>query len=140
MASALTFATLQEAFQYARDLDASINERLQSYADAVRALAPPYAAAVDRLVERLASSQAGLSAPSPGDAMPGFILPDEAGRLVKLEGLLAIGPVALSFHRGRWCPFCRRNTAALADAQAQLARGQIVAITPDRQQFAAGQG
>src|SRR3569623_732077 len=109
MASALTFATLQEAFQYARDLDASINERLQVYAAAVRALAPPYAAAVDRLVERLAS----------------------------LEGLLAIGPVALSFHRGRWCPFCRLNTAALADAQAQLARGQIVAITPDRQQFAA---
>ena len=137
MASAHSFATVSEAFQYARDLDASVNERLQVIADAVHALLPPYAAAIDRLVARLAQADAGQGAPQVGEAMPPFVLPDEAGRLVSLEQLLKAGPVALSFHRGHWCSFCRLNTIALAGAQSRLARGQIVAITPDRQRFAA---
>jgi peroxiredoxin len=67
--------------------------------------------------------------------MPGFVLPDETGRLTTLEDLLAAGPVALAFHRGHWCPYCRLNTKALAEAQGRLKRGRIVAITPDRQRF-----
>ena len=49
-----------------------------------------------------------------------------------------MGPVAVTFHRGHWCPYCRINTRALAEAQTKIAAAgaQIVAIMPDRQQFA----
>jgi peroxiredoxin len=137
MASPISFGTVAEAFSYARDLDAPINDRLKVMADAFRQHFVPYTASVDAMVARLAQSGAGASAPWVGEPMPPFMLPDETGRLTSLEELLADGPVALSFHRGQWCPFCRLNTLALAGLQDSLPRGRIVAITPDRQRFAA---
>src|SRR5262249_14901218 len=129
---------LEEAFQRCRDLDASLSERLDSLANAVRTLSPPFADAVDRLVTRLQRSGAGETAPQVGEPMPPFHLPDEAGRIVSLNQLLSKGPVAVTFHRGHWCPYCRLNTNALAQAQKEIERegSQIVAIMPDRQQFA----
>jgi len=93
---------------------------------------------VDRLVARLNLNGSGAAAPAVGDPMPPFMLPDDQGHLVTLEQLLAKGPVALSFHRGHWCPYCRLNTNALAQAQRDVEPigGQIVAITPDLQHFA----
>jgi peroxiredoxin len=72
--------------------------------------------------------------------MPNFILPDELGQLVSLESLLEKGPVAVTFHRGHWCPYCRINTRALAEAQDQITAegGQVAAIMPDREHFTAG--
>jgi peroxiredoxin len=133
------FATIEEAFLYCRDMDASLSERLETFANVARALRPEMQEAVDRMVERLKASNAGEAAPKPGEPMPPFILPDETGRLISLESLLATGPVAVTFHRGHWCPYCRINTRALAEAQKTIkAEGaQIVAIMPERQQFAA---
>jgi peroxiredoxin len=130
-------AAIEGALAEARAMDAPVNARLQLIADRVRILAPPFAEAVDRMVIRLQDANAGAHGPSVGAPMPSFLLPDEAGRLTTLEDLLAQGPAALAFHRGHWCPYCRLNTKALAEAQARLKRGRIVAITPDRQQFAA---
>lgn len=69
--------------------------------------------------------------------MPPFLLPDDRGRLVSLENLLERGPVAIAFHRGHWCPYCRINVRALAQAESEIAPEErhIVAITPDRQRF-----
>ena len=130
---------LEETFQQCRDMDASLNERLQTFAGRVRDLSPPFADAVDRLVARLQQVGAGKSAPGPGDPMPPFLLPDSAGNPVGLLDLLQDGPVAVVFHRGHWCPYCRMNTNALMRAQKDVrdAGGQIVAIMPDRQQFTA---
>jgi peroxiredoxin len=129
---------LEETFQRCRDMEASLGERLDSFAQAVRRLSPPFADAVDRLVTRLQQSGAGQNAPQVGEPMPPFHLPDEAGRVISLDRLLSKGPVAVTFHRGHWCPYCRLNTKALAQAQTEIeADGcQIVAIMPDRQQFA----
>ena len=71
--------------------------------------------------------------------MPSFILPDDTGHLVSLDELLSRGPVAVTFHRGHWCPYCRININALAQAHREIvAEGsQIVAIMPDRQKFLA---
>src|SRR6266581_2929006 len=102
-----------EAFQRCRDMDASLSDRLDSLANAVRTLSPPFADAVDRLVTRLQQSGAGETAPQVGEPMPPFHLPDESGRIVSLEELLTNGPVAVTFHRGHWCPYCRLNTSAL---------------------------
>ena len=129
---------LEEAFQHCRDMDASLGERLDTLANSVRTMSPSFADAVDRLVARLQQSGAGSTAPQPGDLMPPFHLPDETGRIVSLDKLLSKGPVAVTFHRGHWCPYCRLNTDALARAQEEIeAEGShIVAIMPDRQQFA----
>ena len=130
-------AALEDAFQRSRHMDASLDERLNVIADAVRDLSAPFAEAVDRLVDRLKQSGAGAAAPKVGDPMPSFILPDETGSLVSLRELTEKGPVAVAFHRGHWCPYCRLNTVALAEVQEEVeAEGaQIVAIMPDRQKF-----
>jgi peroxiredoxin len=129
---------LEEAFERARDLDEPLSVRLESFAESVRIASPAFAEAVDRLVTRLHLNGSGATAPAVGDPMPSFMLPDDQGHLVTLEELLAKGPAALSFHRGHWCPYCRINTNALAEAQCEVEPigGQIVAITPDLQHFA----
>jgi peroxiredoxin len=130
---------LEEAFIQSRDMDASLAERLQAFADAVRRLGPHFQAAVDRLVSRLTEHEVGETAPRVGESMPPFVLPDETGHLVGLDELLQKGPLAVTFHRGHWCPYCRINAAALSKAQEEIIAegGQVVAIMPDREQFAA---
>ena len=70
--------------------------------------------------------------------MPPFLLPDETNRLISLEQMLQTGPVAVTFHRGHWCPYCRININALARANETISPegGQIVSIVPERQQYA----
>jgi len=131
--------SLDEAFKRVRDMDASVSDQLRAFADAARRQEPDFAAAVDRLVERLRQHGAGDSAPRPGETMPPFVLSDDAGHMVHLDQLLLGGPVAVTFHRGHWCPYCRININALAQAHKDIAAdgGQIVAIMPDRQKFVA---
>jgi len=130
---------LRRAFEQARELDGSMAERLDVFADATRKLHPATAAIVDRLVARLKQHKAGEDAPKPGDLMPPFVLPDETGRLVTLKDLLAQGPVVVTFHRGHWCPYCRISISTLVKAQPRIeATGaRLVAIIPDRERFAA---
>jgi peroxiredoxin len=130
---------LNEAFVQCRDMDASLAERLQAFADAVRRFGPNFQVAVDQLVARLKEFEVGENAPKPGELMPPFVLPDEGGQLVSLDELLEKGPVAVTFHRGHWCPYCRINTRALAEAHDQIMAegGQIAAIMPDREHFTA---
>jgi peroxiredoxin len=137
MTATLPTENLEEAFKRIRGMDASLGEQLQAFAESSRRRQPQFAAAVDRLVERLRENGAGENAPQPGDPMPPFYLPDETGRMVALEQLLASGPVAVTFHRGHWCPYCRININALARAHQQISTdgGQVVAIMPDRGQF-----
>jgi peroxiredoxin len=131
--------TLEEAFARCCDMDASLAERLQAFADAVGHWSPAFQDAVDRLIGRLKEHGVGETSPQPGETMPPFVLPNENGRLVSLDAMLEKGPVAIIFHRGHWCPYCRLNTVALSKAQEEIMAegGQIVAIMPDRAQFAA---
>ena len=128
-----------EAFKRARDMDASLDEQLRAFAEAARQRRPDFAEAVDRLIERLRRYGAGDAAPQAGEPIPPFVLPDDTGHMVNLDQLLTKGPVAVTFHRGHWCPYCRININALAQAHKDIAAegGQIVAIMPDRQKFVA---
>jgi peroxiredoxin len=129
--------TMDEAFRLCRDLDAPLARRLTTYVEAVRRLNPAYHVAAERLVERLTRAASGASAPQPGELMPAFLLPDDTGRLVSLDSLLQRGPIALTFHRGHWCPFCRLAFDALVKAQARIAGEglQIVVVMPELQRF-----
>jgi peroxiredoxin len=130
---------IQTAFRDCRDMDASLGERLDAFASSVRMISAPFAEAVDRLVDRLEKAKAATGAPGVGELLPPFYLPDEQGNIVSLDELLRQGPVAVVVHRGHWCPYCRINTRALAEAgpQIEAAGGQVAAILPDRQQYAA---
>jgi peroxiredoxin len=130
---------LERAVQSAWDMDAPLCDKLKLVADEVRSLNAHFAEAVDRMVIRLQESGAGAAAPKVGDRMPPFVLPDDQGRLVALKDLLAEGPVAISFNRGHWCPYCRLNVHALADLQEELVDEgrQLVAIVPERRKFVA---
>lgn len=128
---------LAAALQQARELDAPVNDRLALYLAALRQHLPAYAEAFDLLVARLDKTNAGASAPNVGEAMPPFLLPDDHGRLVAFADVLAQGPVAITFLRGHWCPFCRLHAHALAQMNERAAAvgRQIVAITPERQSY-----
>jgi peroxiredoxin len=133
--------TLDEAYAQARLLDAPLAERLEAYAQASRELNKPLTEAVERLIGRLKDGGIGIGAPKEGDVMPSFLLPDHTGCLVRLEELLAKGPLVLTFARGHWCPYCRIAVSALAEVAEDVGRAAagagIIAIVPDRQVFAA---
>jgi len=128
-------AELDAAFERARGLDAPLGDRLQLIADKVRGLSTEFAEAVDRFVERLQSTGAGVGAPKVGDLMPNFVLPDETGRLVDLSEELAKGPHVIVFHRGHWCPYCRLSICGMAEIQDEVAPARIIAISAERSQF-----
>jgi peroxiredoxin len=132
-------AELQAAFERCRDMDGPINERLTAYAVALQAINPDFAEAVERLIARLRGNDCGDGAPLIGDVMPDFALPDDSGRIVRLDELLSKGPTAIMFHRGHWCPYCQINLAAIARHSEDIrnAGGQVAVVTPERQEFAA---
>lgn len=133
---------LEETTERCRNLDAPLEDRLSAFADELRRINPEFASVVDRMVERLKEAGSGQTAPAPGEPMPDFLLPDQNGQLVALPDLLEKGPVAIAFHRGQWCPYCRINASALAaiDSEVRALGGQIVAITPNRERFNAELG
>jgi len=135
----LAAQALDDAFRRVRALDVSLSEQLRSFAETTRRERPDFAEAVDRLIDRLREYGAGEAAPKPGEPMPGFVLPDANGEMIRLDDLLDEGPVAITFHRGHWCPYCRININTLAQAQRELAQGegQIIGIMPDLQKFVA---
>ena len=67
-----------------------------------------------------------------GDHAPGFSLPNQHDRIVRLADRLSQGPVVLLFVRGGWCPFCTLTLRAYQDAlpAIQAAGGDLLAITP----------
>ena len=129
---------LEEAFVRCRSLEAPLADRLQAFANEVRRIGPHFGSAVDELVSRLVESNAGATAPKVGEPMPNFLLPDEEGRLIRLDDLLSQGPIAIAFNRGQWCPYCRINIDALARAEKEITaeHRHVAAIIPDRQKFA----
>jgi len=68
-----------------------------------------------------------------GAQAPEFALKDaRAGQTVRLSDLLAMGPVILSFFRGRWDPYCVTELEAWRDLHSEVrSRGAFfVAVSP----------
>jgi peroxiredoxin len=132
-------AELERTVAEAMRLDAPIDDRLKLVRDRVRTLSDEFAVAVDRMVDRLIEQSAGANAPRAGEPMPAFLLPDDAGRFVALEELIADGPAAISFVRGHWCPYCRLNVLGLHEIEgaARDIGARIAVIAPEKRQYAA---
>ena len=67
---------------------------------------------------------------SPLTTAPPFELPNQKGQVQSLQAYLKKGPVLLAFHRGTWCPNCRRKFSELAQHSPEyVARGmQVVTV------------
>jgi peroxiredoxin len=126
---------LDNAFAEVRGHDLPLADRLGFIAKRVRELSTEFADAVDQFVGQLEAAAAGSQAPQVGDAMPGFLLPDETGRLVQMEQLLQQAPLAMAFHRGHWCPYCRLNAVGLAEIQDDIKPVRLVAISAETSEF-----
>ncbi|HEX8553702.1 MAG TPA: peroxiredoxin-like family protein [Sphingomonas sp.] len=85
----------------------------------------------DRFVAQLRTRGVGGSAPKLYDRFEPFTLPDSRGRYVDLADRLGTGPVVLSFMRGGWCPYCRGELLAWADAIPRLEAvgGRFIAVS-----------
>lgn len=69
----------------------------------------------------------------PGTKAPEFRLMDSTSRkLVSSADLLALGPVVVSFFRGRWCPYCMTELETWRELAPELRRhgAFFVAISP----------
>ena len=60
---------------------------------------------------------------------PPFSLPNQKGRVSALQDYLKQGPVLLAFHRGTWCPNCRRKFGELAQHSPDYAARGIQVVT-----------
>ena len=120
-------------------MEAPLSERLRLFSEALKDAEPHYASAYDTLVNRLKTARSGSSAPSVGDLMPSFTLPDGDGRMHDLDEYLAKGPVVISFNRGHWCPYCLVELNALKQGLKQLASAgaSVVSIMPEVPEYVA---
>jgi AhpC/TSA family len=81
----------------------SLQEQLDELRAKSKTRIPPEAQAVmQRSIDELRASGILNRVPKVGDRAPDFTLPNAAGQPVSLAGLLAKGPVVVSFYRGRW--------------------------------------
>ncbi len=81
----------------------SLQEQLDELRAKSKTRIPPETQAVmQRSIDELRASGILSRAPKVGDRAPDFTLPNAAGQPVSLAGLLAKGPVVVSFYRGRW--------------------------------------
>ena len=80
-----------------------LQDKLDEYKKSFLEKAPPEAVEViQRATENLETSGVLDKVLKVGESAPEFSLPDENGNLVDLKGLLAKGPVVISFYRGVW--------------------------------------
>ena len=125
------------AFDEANQLGAPLGRRLDVYARRLSESAPKVSEAYDRLIARLLGAGVGGDTPKPSDTMPDFAMPDDQGRLVSLDEMVAERPLVLSLNRGHWCGYCRLELRHLAEIQPEVENlgALIVSITPDRQPY-----
>lgn len=128
---------LAECTERCRTMNAPLAERLAAFSADICRASPAYAELVEQMIARLKDAGVGLDAPAPGEEMPGFLLPDETGRLRTLAEFTDAGPVVVAFHRGHWCPYCLINATALAGIYAEIkAQGaELIAISPEVEKF-----
>lgn len=133
----LTKNVLAETLDAICAMDAPLWRRLEAFVDKQREWNTPFLDAGERLVDRLKTGDFGREAPQIGGPMPDFLLPDQQGRMRSLGEFIGDGPMILSFNRGHWCPFCRIELSALADAHRDLETVgvKIVSIMPDRELY-----
>jgi peroxiredoxin len=111
----------------------TLQDRLDSITAQTRDLVQPERLELnERAIAELFATNIEDHLLKPGDTAPEFALPDVNGKLVRSTDLLALGPLIVSFFRGRWCPYCVTELETWRDLFPALReRGVLlVAISP----------
>ncbi len=111
----------------------TLQERLDALKTRARSLLPPEIIAIhDRATQELQASGLASRILPVGATAPSFELPDRNGKMVRSDGLLALGRLVVSFFRGRWCPYCIAELDALQAALPRIreAGASLMAISP----------
>jgi peroxiredoxin len=111
----------------------SLQDQLDTITASTRELVPEDRLAVgERAVQELLNSGLVEKILPVGALAPEFELRDSAGRPVRSQDMLALGPLVINFFRGRWCPYCTTELEAWRNLYGVLReRGALmVAISP----------
>ena len=111
----------------------SLNAQLAACRRAFEASTPPgITAALQGSVAELVQTGVVAQAVKAGDRAPLFRLRSNTGGFVALSEALDRGPVVVSFSRGDWCPFCRLEMQALAEARSEIERlgATLIGLSP----------
>jgi peroxiredoxin len=116
----------------------TLQAKLDAFKAAFEAGNSPYAVppavieTMRRATKELIASGAAERALKVGDRAPSFALKDPDGKTISSSALLADGPLAVSFYRGVWCPYCNMELQALEAARPEFERlgAKLVAISP----------
>ena len=97
-----------------------------------RSAKPEFMKSVDEILAEAKNFQTGADALAIGRVAPDFELPDVEGNAISLEGLLAKGPVVVTFYRGSWCPYCSLQLKAFQEILPEIESlgATLVAISP----------
>jgi len=108
----------------------SLKAQLDACRRAFEASTPPgIVAALAGSVAELVQTGLVRQAVKAGERAPLFRLRSNTGDFVSLSEALDRGPVVVSFFRGGWCPFCRLELQALAEAHSEIERLGATLIT-----------
>ena len=111
----------------------SLREQFAERKELIARYVPPEIQAVHaKVVADLKASGIAECALAPGAKAATFELKDHNGKLISSRDLLAKGPLAVLFLRGRWDPFCCGQAAAMNQVQPRIAAAgaSLVAISP----------
>jgi peroxiredoxin len=116
----------------------SLQAKLDAFKADFEAGKPPYGVprsvidTMHRATGELIASGAATQALKAGTTAPCFVLNDPDSKPVSSAGLLAQGPLVLSFYRGIWCPYCNMELQALQEALPAFREmgANLVAISP----------
>lgn len=113
-----------------------LQDQLDSITANTRALVPAERLAIgERAIGELFATGMEERILPVGAQAPDFALPDTTGRMQKSRDLLALGPLIVTFFRGRWCPYCMTELETWRDLYGQIrsAGAFLVAISPQTQ-------
>ena len=113
-----------------------LQDQLDEITANTRQLVQPERLAIsDRAIEELMLAGIESRTLRVGDKAPSFELLDFTGKPVRSSDLLSLGPLVISFFRGRWCPYCATELEAWRDLLGEVRerRALLVAISPQTQ-------
>jgi peroxiredoxin len=114
-----------------RKTTAELNEARDYYRNEV--IPPEKLAVMDRATDELVASGLKDASLKEGDHVAVFTLTGARGEVVRLQSLLATGPVVISFYRGGWCPYCNIELRGLQRRLPEIKAlgASLIAISPE---------
>jgi peroxiredoxin len=122
---------ISEAEQEASSL--SLSEQLLEIKARTRELVRPENLEIqERSIRHLEAARSADNILQVGAHAPDFELADSNGMLVRSADLLTLGPLVVSFFRGRWCPYCVATVEAWQRFLPELKTRHVnlIAISP----------